>query len=90
MNVIGSFLLTPDKVGLKRAILSNILQLGLHGTVHRKKNNQRGKCCEVIVSGKRGNVNKLRMILPLEEIQYTEDQGYPSLGNVQLLQSSIA
>jgi acylphosphatase len=88
VDVIGRFLLAHDKVGLKRSILSAIFQLGLHGTVHRRKN-QGQICCEVIVSGKRGKVNRFRKTLPQEGMQYTEEEGRPSIENVQLLQTGI-
>jgi acylphosphatase len=88
VNVIGRFLLTHDKVGLKRSVLSTIFRLGLHGTVHRK-NDQGQICCEVIVSGKRGKVNRFRKTLPEEGMQYTEEEGHPSLENVQLLQTGL-
>ena len=76
-------------VGLKRSILSTVFRLGMRGTVHRRKNDQGQICCEVIVSGKRGKVNKFRKTLPEEGMQYTEEEGRPSLENVQLLQTGL-
>jgi hypothetical protein len=87
VDVIGRFILSNDKVGLKRELVESLLGCNLRGTVHRRKNAQGQICCEVIVSGKRGQINEFRKKLPAERMQYTEEEGRPSLENVQLLQT---
>lgn len=86
--MIGRFLLSHEKVGLKQSLLSAIFQLGLHCVARKENNDHIG--CEFIVSGKRGKVNRFRETMPVEGMQYTEVEGYPSLQNDQLLQTSLA
>lgn len=89
MNVVGKFLLSQNEVGLKRSILTSIYNLRLKGTVQKKKNDQNEFFCEVIVSGSRKTINKLRMSLPTGGMQYIECEGFPSLDEVRLVRTGL-